>query len=201
MPKKIILLNDYRLRDLDKAERWLDIGKIHSRFNKDKVGLLLNASIILMVFQQTHNPDKKLMSGVGMDASGGSDGNDGDDEEEFPTGGGGGGGHRAKNVHRMKPGQPTTVAMQNQLASAELIQNGFLAPWGGGGYRMPAPMPHHHPGFRPGSIFVQYLSGLSVDFWQLEFCFLSTLRQMPEMITNIPPFLCRFWQFRSFGII
>ena len=116
-----------------------------------------------MVFQQTHNPDKKLLSGVvGMDASGGSDGNDGDDEEEFPTGGGAGA-HRAKNVHRMKPG-PTTVAMQNQLASAELIQNGFLAPWGGGAYRMPAPMPHHHPGFRPGFILVQHLSGLSVYF-------------------------------------
>ena len=35
----------------------------------------------------------------------------------------------------------------------------------------------------------------------LEICFLSTHRQMPQMITNIPCFLRRFCYFWSFGII
>ena len=38
----------------------------------------------------------------------------------------------------------------------------------------------------PGFIFVQHLRGFLGQFFHLDICFLSTLRQMPQTITNIP---------------
>ena len=39
---------------------------------------------------------------------------------------------------------------------------------------------------KTGSLFVQYLCGILGQLCHLENCILSTLRQMPQMITNIP---------------
>ena len=57
-------------------------------------------------------------------------------------------------------------------------------------------------GTTAGFIFVQHFRGFYVGlYWHFEICFLSTLRQMPQTITNISRFLRRFWQSQSFGII
>ena len=47
-------------------------------------------------------------------------------------------------------------------------------------------------GERSMIIFVQHLRGFLGQFFHLNICFLSTLRQMPQTITNIPRFLRRF---------
>ena len=39
---------------------------------------------------------------------------------------------------------------------------------------------------KTGFIFVQYLRGFVGQFCHMEICFLSTPRQMPQTITNIP---------------
>ena len=39
---------------------------------------------------------------------------------------------------------------------------------------------------KAGFIFVQYLLGFLGQFFHLDICFLSTLQQMPQTITNIP---------------
>ena len=54
---------------------------------------------------------------------------------------------------------------------------------------------------RLGFIFVQHLRRFLGQLCHLEICFLSTLRQMPQRITNVSRFLGRFLQFQSFGTI